>query len=95
MLEEPSWLRDHESPYRAFAVTTMCRVFHALAHGTIVSKPRAIQWARQTLGDPWRQLIDQAAGSASHREVEVPLEETLNFIRFTRGAILKNEAAPK
>jgi predicted nucleotidyltransferase len=92
MLEDPSWLRDHESAYRAFAVVTMCRALHALTHGTIVSKPAAVQWARQKLGEPWKQLIANAADASPHHEIEVPLEETLNFIRFAREQILKNDS---
>lgn len=92
MLEDPSWLRDHESPYRAFAVITMCRVLHALTHGTVVSKPRAVQWALQELGEPWKQLIEKAAAVSPDNEMDVPLNETLNFIRFTREQVLKNEA---
>ena len=91
MLEDPSWLRDHESGYRAFAVITMCRVLHALAHGTIVSKPKAIQWARKKLGEPGAQLIEKAAVLSPNTSVDISLDETLGFIRFTREQVLKNE----
>jgi predicted nucleotidyltransferase len=92
MLEDPSWLRNHESEYRAFAVITMCRVLYALEHGTIVSKPKAIQWAHKKLQDPWKQLIDKAVTVSQHNGVDILLEETLDFIRFTREQILKSEA---
>ena len=91
MLDDPSWLRDHESAYRAFAVITMCRVLHALEHGTVVSKPNAIQSARTKLDDPWKQLVDKAAAISHHNEAEILLDETLDFIRFTREQILKSE----
>jgi predicted nucleotidyltransferase len=81
MLVDPSWLRDNENGYRAFAVITMCRVLHALETGTIVSKPKAVQWAQTKLDEPWRQLIDRAA-NAGHDDHEVSLEETLGFIRL-------------
>lgn len=83
MLDDPSWLRDHEAGYRSFAVITMCRVLHALEHGTITSKPKATQWARTKLGGPWKQLIDKAVAVANHEEQDVSLDETLGFIRFT------------
>jgi predicted nucleotidyltransferase len=92
MLEDPSWLRDHESEYRAFAVITMCRVLHALEHGTIVSKPKAIQWARKKLEDRWKQMIDKAVAVSQHNGMDLLLEDTLDFIRFTREQILKGEA---
>ena len=92
MLEEPSWLRDHESGYRAFAVISMCRVLHALTYGTIVSKPKAVEWALRKLGEPWKQLIDEAAHVSPYNEIEIPLKDTLSFIEFTREQVLKNEA---
>ncbi len=87
MLDDPSWLRDHESEYRAFAVITMCRVLYALNHGTVVSKPKAIQWAREKLNDPWKKLINKAVAISQHNDLDVPLDETLDFIRFTKSAL--------
>lgn len=81
MLDDPSWLRDNENGYRAFAVITMCRVLHALETGTVASKPKAMQWARSKLGERWMPLIDRAA-LAGHEDHEISLNETLDFIRF-------------
>ena len=92
MLEDPSWLRDHESLYRAFAVITMCRALHALAHGTIVSKPKAVEWALRELREPWKQLIEKSAAVSPETEMDVPLNETLGFIRYIREQVLKNQA---
>ena len=82
MLEDPAWLRDHERGYRAFAVITMCRALHALENGTIVSKPRAVQWAQARLDDNWQPLVDRAMASSNHENPDVPLGETLDFIRY-------------
>lgn len=90
MLDEPSWLRDRQPGYRAFAVITMCRVLHALESGTILSKPQAVQWARTRLPNSWKQLIDRAAAVSLHNNLDVPLSETLDFIRFTREQVLLN-----
>jgi len=87
MLEDASWLRNGESGDRAFAVITMCRVLHALEYGTIVSKPKAIQWARTKLDEPWKQLIDKAVAVSEHKADNVLLEDTLRFIHFTREEI--------
>ncbi len=81
MLNDASWLRNNENGYRAFAVISMCRVLHALETGAIVSKPQAIQWARTKLDERQKQLIDKAA-LAGHRDYEITLSETLDFIRF-------------
>jgi predicted nucleotidyltransferase len=84
MLDDPSWLHDHEAGYRSFAVITMCRVFHALEHGTIISKPKAAQWAREMLGKPWADLIDTAVAVSNHADMDVPLDETLKFIELIK-----------
>jgi hypothetical protein len=87
MLSDPSWLREHDSHYRAFAVTTMCRVLHALEHGSIVSKPKAAEWALSNLGQPWQELIERALAVSNHEELEITLDETLEFIRYTKENI--------
>lgn len=84
MLDHPAWLREHGNKYQAFAVITMCRVLHALEHGTVVSKPKATQWAREKLGEPWQQLIDRAVHASRHETTDNFLGETLDFIRFVR-----------
>jgi hypothetical protein len=85
MLEDPAWLREHGSKYHAFAVITMCRVLHALEHGTVVSKPKSIQWARESLGKSWLPLIDKAV-IASRQEIQPGfLDETLDLIQFVKN----------
>jgi len=90
MLDDPTWLRNGESGDQAFAVITMCRVLHAIEHGTIVSKPKAIQWARSKLGEPWKTLIDQAVAVSHHKEQDVLLNEVLDFIRLTKEQTMQS-----
>jgi hypothetical protein len=66
----------------------MCRVLHALEHGTIVSKPKAIQWARTQLSDTWIKLIAKAVAVSNHKDQDVSTEETLNFIKFIKEKTL-------
>lgn len=87
MLEDPAWLRDRDAGYRAFAVITMCRVLHALETGTIVSKPKAVRYARTKLDPNWGSLLDRAVAVTSHVGAEVSLDETLNFIRLIREKV--------
>lgn len=87
MLDSPSWLSNHGSAYHAFAVITMCRVLHALEYGTVVSKPKAVQWARSSLGYPWTQLIDKAIIASRHEETDEFLKETLDLIRFIQDKV--------
>lgn len=89
MLDDPAWLREHDEAYRAFAIISMCRVMHALEHGTIVSKPKAVEWAKAGLDDPWKSLIEKAVAISNHEKLDMALDETLDFIRFTRKQILK------
>jgi len=84
MLDDPSWLRAGENGDRAFAVITMCRVLHALEHGAIVSKPKAIQWARTNLDEPWKRLIDKAVAVSNREKDDMLLDEVLNFIRLVK-----------
>ena len=84
MLDDPSWLRGHGNAYSAFAVITLCRVLHALAHGTVTSKPKAVRWARQVLQPSWLTLIDKAVAASRRETQEDFVEETLGFIRFVR-----------
>ena len=87
MLNDPAWLRDKKAGDRAFAVITMCRVLHGLEHGTIVSKPKAIQWVQSQLDERWIQLIHKAVAATQHKNYDVHLNETLDFIRFTMGQV--------
>ena len=90
MLDDPSWLRQHQSNYHGYTVITMCRALHALWHGTIVSKPVAVRWAEENLGSQWHRLIEQAVASQSGKYSEF-YQETLEFIDFTREQLLKKE----
>jgi hypothetical protein len=90
MLDDSTWLRQHGSNYHGYAVITMCRALHGLHHGTIVSKPKAIQWAKENLDPQWHPLIEQAVASQHGRHSEF-LNETLDFIRFTKEQILAFE----
>ncbi|MCC6299723.1 MAG: DUF4111 domain-containing protein [Anaerolineales bacterium] len=86
MLEDPSWLREHESNYHGFVVITMCRALHALKHEAIVSKPDAVDWARKELGSQWHPLIEKAVASQYGGKSGF-LDETLEFIQFTKECI--------
>lgn len=92
MLDNPAWLQKHESNYHGYTVITMCRALHALKHGTIVSKPVAINWAKEELGSQWHPLIAQAVASQYGRHSEF-LNETLALMRFTKERIRQTNDA--
>ncbi|MGD8402969.1 MAG: DUF4111 domain-containing protein [Anaerolineales bacterium] len=87
MLNDPSWLKDHDSPYHAYTILTMCRSLYALEHGTIVSKPIAAGWAQTELGGKWSQVIEQSlATRIGAREFDL-YKNALELIRFTMGKV--------
>jgi hypothetical protein len=88
MLENPRWLREHGSEYHAYAIISMCRVLHALKHGTIVSKPVAAKWAQQELGDEWSPTIEQSLTAQSHDGNDYDLyDKAIDLIRYTKERI--------
>jgi predicted nucleotidyltransferase len=87
MLKNPEWLRENDDGCRSFAVITMCRVLHGLEHGTIVSKPKAVQWARTKADPRWHSLMDDAVAVSNHEERCIDLNETLGFIQYIKESI--------
>jgi len=72
--------------YQSYIVLTLCRILYTLQHGISVSKPIAIDWARETLGERWVPLIDRAWSGRQNPQSEIPsddINETLAFIRYT------------
>jgi hypothetical protein len=65
----------------------MCRALHALKHGTIVSKPVAVQWAKEALDKRWHPLIEQAVVSQQYEKCGDILADTLEFIQFTKSTL--------
>jgi predicted nucleotidyltransferase len=86
MLENPAWLKERGSEYHAYAVISMCRALHVVAHGTIISKPAATRWAREKFPE-WNLLIHKAE-AAQHGSQGEFLMEALEFMKFTKGIIL-------
>jgi len=63
----------------AFIALTMCRAIYALAHGEVVSKPAAAEWALETQDTRWHALIER---SLRHQLDETWKEDMIAFIRF-------------
>ena len=72
--------------YQSYTVLSMCRVLYTLQYGTVISKPVAARWARETLDERWIPLIERAVVGRQHPQLEAPSEdvsETLALIRYT------------
>lgn len=83
--------RIQRSGYRTYAILTMCRVLYTLEHGTVVTKPAAAHWARETLGDRWSDLIGKALRWRSGKAI-AELDEIMAFIQFTLDRAGQTEA---
>ncbi len=88
MLDNPAWLRDNSRGYHSYAILSMCRVLHALEHGTIASKPVAAHWAQEKLGGKWIHLIDLALLSRKPVPDEFDLlTPAIEIIRYVKDTV--------
>ena len=67
--------------YRAYAVLTLCRILYSQVHGTVVSKPRAAEWALSDLPE-WHDLIHMALDSDAGKVVSIDPARIADFIEF-------------
>ena len=87
------WLRQAEA--QVFVVQTLCRLRYSLATGTVASKPRATEWARENLGEPWASFIERSL-AGHHGSGNIPQGEentTLAFLAFILEEIQRSAAA--
>jgi len=67
---------------RAYAVLTMCRILHRATHDSVVSKRVASKLVKQTYGEPWKNLVEQAE-NWRHTQTMASDQEVKDFIAFT------------
>lgn len=77
--------------YRAYAVMTLCRVLYTFQNGTVVSKPRAANWAIRHFRDDWRKLIICARESDAGKPRRVPLSPLRKFVAFTDARVRRRD----
>lgn len=70
-LNDPEWRLPNR--HKFYVVETMCRALYTLATGDIASKPRSVAWARATLPEPWRTLVEESLG----RQLDDTVDERL------------------
>jgi hypothetical protein len=69
-------------------VLTLCRILYSAKHGTVVSKPKAAEWALHTLSDQWHQVIDEALATDTGRRTNgIDLDTIARFIEFTAAQL--------
>jgi hypothetical protein len=79
-LDNPEW--QWPRSHKFYVVETMCRALYTLAHGEIGSKPQSVAWARQSLPEPWRGLVERAQAWQNDRTMDESL------IKPVRGFVL-------
>ena len=74
--------------YRVYAVLTLCRILYSHMHGTVVSKPKAAEWALNALPDRWHAVIADARAADAGGSVEsLDLDTIARFIEFTDARV--------
>ena len=74
--------------YRVYAVLTLCRILYSHAHGTVVSKPKAAEWALSALPDRWHAAIAAALAADAGGGVDgLDLDSIARFIGFTDARV--------
>jgi predicted nucleotidyltransferase len=71
--------------HQSHTVLSLCRTLYTLQFGDIVSKPKAMKWAKETTGGKWNALIDQAwKGRHSPQSTANTddMNQTLELIRY-------------
>jgi len=84
ILEDPLQMKSRG--YQSFVVLSLCRMLYTLQYGTIISKPVAAQWGRDTLSKHWTPLIERAWLGRQNPGLEAQTEDvigTLDLIRYT------------
>jgi len=80
--------------YRAYAVSTVCRILYSFSNGTIASKPTAAKWAIKNLPDEWSEIIRQALEfNETGRDADIPLKRIEQFIDFADAELRAGDLA--
>jgi len=88
IVENPNSEWRDDPKYRVHALMTLCRILYSHTHGTVVSKPKAAEWALRALPDPWHQVINEALAAESGSRVNgLALDTIARFIEFTDARV--------
>jgi hypothetical protein len=84
ILDSPAQMKRRGN--QSYTVLSLCRILYTLQHGTVVSKPDAARWARETLDHQWSPLIERTWEGRHNPGSEASSEDvngTLEFMRYT------------
>jgi len=78
----------HQS-YQSYTVLSLCRILYTLDFGDVVSKHKAARWVKETQGEKWHQLIDQAWIGRHNPQLPASTEGINQTLDLTRYALDK------
>lgn len=71
--------------YQSYTVLSLCRILYTLEFGDIASKHKAARWVKETQGEQWHGLIDQAWIGRHNSQLPASTDDinhTLDLIRY-------------
>jgi len=74
--------------YQSYTVLSLCRILYTLHFGDIVSKQKAARWVKETQGEKWGALIDQAWIGRHNPQLIAStddINQTLDLISYALG----------
>ncbi len=84
LLNHPEEIRHRG--YQSYIVLTLCRILYTLQVGEVTSKLKSASWAKESIGEKWKTLIEHAWEGRHHSQMQADKEEirqTLDFINYT------------
>lgn len=87
--DDPDWQlpRNH----KAYAVETICRILCTLATQQLPSKRQAVEWAKQTLPEPWRSTVERAQAWRSDSTADANFAEEVRRFILHAPALAQNQ----
>jgi predicted nucleotidyltransferase len=80
--DPPAWLGTRY--YQAFEIETLCRALYTLEMSALSTKRQAVEWALQTLPEPWHALVEWSR--EYHADKTADGAKIPQIMRFARWA---------
>ena len=77
--------------YQSYTVLSLCRILYTLKTGEVVSKPFAMCWAKEALGEKWTSLIDRAWIGRQNSQLKAEPEDVNGTVEFIRYALAESQ----
>jgi len=71
--------------YQSYTVLSLCRILYTLKFGDVVSKHKAARWVKETQGEKWSALINEAWIGRHNPQLPASVDninQTLDLIRY-------------